>query len=76
MNGYNGTLSTQLRAKNVGLSIGEHDALAYAGKMTGLGEDTLISAIEGLTTSMEDFDKWGNFASLGLNASDLQKKSY
>lgn len=75
VNGYNGTLSTQLRAKNVGLSIGEHDALAYAGKMTGLGEDTLISAIEGLTTSMEDFDKWGNFASLGLNASDLQKKN-
>ncbi|MCZ9878152.1 hypothetical protein OFP91_09940 [Brachyspira hyodysenteriae] len=42
--------------------------------MTGLGEDTLISAIEGLTTSMEDFDKWGNFASLGFNASDLQTK--
>lgn len=75
VNGYKGTLSTQLRAKNVGLSIGEHDALAYAGKMTGLGEDTLISAIEGLTTSMEDFDKWGNFASLGLHASDLQKKN-
>ena len=75
LSGYKGNLSTQLRAKNVGLDIREHDALAYAGKMTGLGEDTLISAIEGLTTSMEDFDKWGNFASLGLNASDLQKKN-
>ena len=75
LSGYKGNLSTQLRAKNVGLDIRKHDALAYAGKMTGLGEDTLISAIEGLTTSMEDFDKWGNFASLGLNASDLQSKN-
>lgn len=75
LSGYKGNLSTQLRAKNVGLDIRKHDALAYAGKMTGLGEDTLISAIEGLTTSMEDFDKWGNFASLGFNASDLQTKN-
>ena len=75
VNGYKGTLSTQLRAKNVGLDIRQHDALAYAGKMTGLGEDTLISSIEGLTTSLQDYSKWGNFASLGLNASDLQSKN-
>ncbi|KLI17008.1 hypothetical protein SU45_06510 [Brachyspira hyodysenteriae] len=75
VNGYKGTLSTQLRAKNVGLDIREHDALAYAGKMTGLGEDSLISSIEGLTTSLQDYSKWGNFASLGLNASDLQSKN-
>ncbi|MDA0073000.1 hypothetical protein OFT50_13095 [Brachyspira hyodysenteriae] len=57
VNGYKGTLSTQLRAKNVGLDIREHDALAYAGKMTGLGEDSLISSIEGLTTSLQDYSK-------------------
>ncbi|MCZ9878153.1 hypothetical protein OFP91_09935 [Brachyspira hyodysenteriae] len=28
LSGYKGTLSTQLRAKNVGLGIREHDALA------------------------------------------------
>ncbi|MEI0701580.1 hypothetical protein [Brachyspira intermedia] len=71
----NGTLAANTRAKNTGLTFGESNALNFAGKMTGLGEDTLISAIEGLTTSMEDFDKWGNFASLGLNASDLQNKN-
>ncbi len=43
--------------------------------MTGLGEDTLISSIEGLTTSLQDYSKWGNFASLGLNARDLQNKN-
>lgn len=75
VNGYKGTLSTQLRAKNVGLDIRQHDALAYAGKMTGLGEESLISSIEGLTTSLQDYSKWGNFASLGLNASDLQSKN-
>lgn len=71
----NGTLATNTRAKNVGLNFGESNALNFAGKMTGLGEDTLISSIEGLTTSLQDYSKWGNFASLGLNASDLQNKN-
>ena len=71
----NGSLSTNTRAKNVGLNFGESNALNFAGKMTGLGEDTLISSIEGLTTSLQDYSKWGNFASLGLNASDLQNKN-
>lgn len=72
---YSGNLSTNLRAKNIGLSVQEHDALGFAGKMTGLGEDTLISAIEGLTTAIEDPNVWTHFASLGLNAEDLQKKN-
>lgn len=71
----NGSLSTNTRAKNIGLGFGESNALNFAGKMTGLGEDTLISSIEGLTTSLQDYSKWGNFASLGLNASDLQNKN-
>ena len=71
----NGTLATNTRAKNTGLTFGESNALNFAGKMTGLGEDTLISSIEGLTTSLQDYSKWGNFASLGLNASDLQNKN-
>ena len=71
----NGSLSTNTRAKNTGLNFGESNALNFAGKMTGLGEDTLISSIEGLTTSLQDYSKWGNFASLGLNASDLQNKN-
>lgn len=71
----NGTLATNTRAKNIGLTFGESNALNFAGKMTGLGEDTLISSIEGLTTSLQDYSKWGNFASLGLNASDLQNKN-
>ena len=71
----NGTLATNTRAKNVGLNFGESNALNFAGKMTGIGEDTLISSIEGLTTSLSDYSKWGNFASLGLNASDLQNKN-
>ena len=71
----NGSLSTNTRAKNVGLSFGESNALNFAGKMTGIGEDTLMSSIEGLTTSLKDYSKWGNFASLGLNASDLQNKN-
>lgn len=71
----NGTLATNTRAKNTGLTFGESNALNFAGKMTGLGEDTLISSIEGLTTSLQDYSKWGNFASLGLNARDLQNKN-
>lgn len=71
----NGTLATNTRAKNVGLNFGESNALNFAGKMTGIGEDTLMSSIEGLTTSLKDYSKWGNFASLGLNASDLQNKN-
>ena len=71
----NGSLSTNTRAKNTGLNFGESNALNFAGKMTGIGEDTLISSIEGLTTSLADYSKWGNFASLGLNASDLQNKN-
>lgn len=71
----NGTLAANTRAKNTGLTFGESNALNFAGKMTGLGEDTLISSIEGLTTSLQDYSKWGNFASLGLNASDLQNKN-
>lgn len=71
----NGSLSTNTRAKNIGLGFGESNALNFAGKMTGLGEDTLMSSIEGLTTSLQDYSKWGNFASLGLNASDLQNKN-
>lgn len=71
----NGTLATNTRAKNTGLTFGESNALNFAGKMTGLGEDTLISSIEGLTTSLQDYSKWGNFASLGLNASDLQNQN-
>lgn len=71
----NGTLATNTRAKNTGLTFGESNALNFAGKMTGLGEDTLISSIEGLTTSLQDYSKWGNFASLGLNANDLQNKN-
>ena len=71
----NGSLSTNTRAKNTGLNFGESNALNFAGKMTGIGEDTLISSIEGLTTSLSDYSKWGNFASLGLNASDLQNKN-
>lgn len=71
----NRTLATNTRAKNTGLTFGESNALNFAGKMTGLGEDTLISSIEGLTTSLQDYSKWGNFASLGLNARDLQNKS-
>ena len=71
----NGTLQTNTRAKNTGLNFGESNALNFAGKMTGIGEDTLISSIEGLTTSLSDYSKWGNFASLGLNASDLQNKN-
>ena len=71
----NGSLSTNTRAKNTGLTFGESNALNFAGKMTGIGEDTLISSIEGLTTSLSDYSKWGNFASLGLNASDLQNKN-
>ena len=71
----NGTLATNTRAKNIGLTFGESNALNFAGKMTGLGEDTLISSIEGLTTSLQDYSKWGNFASLGLNARDLQNKN-
>lgn len=72
---YSGNLSTNLRAKNIGLSVQEHDALGFAGKMTGLGEDTLISAIEGLTTAIEDPNVWTHFSSLGLNIEDLQKKN-
>lgn len=71
----NGTLATNTRAKNTGLTFGESNALNFAGKMTGLGEDTLISSIEGLTTSLQDYSKWGNFASLGLNARDLQNQN-
>ena len=71
----NGTLATNTRAKNIGLTFGESNALNFAGKTTGLGEDTLISSIEGLTTSLQDYSKWGNFASLGLNARDLQNKN-
>lgn len=71
----NGTLAANTRAKNTGLTFGESNALNFAGKMTGLGEDTLISSIEGLTASLQDYSKWGNFASLGLNASDLQNKN-
>ena len=71
----NGTLATNTRAKNIGLTFGESNALNFAGKMTGLGEDTLISSIEGLTTSLQDYSKWGNFASLGLNARDLQNQN-
>lgn len=71
----NGTLATNTRAKNTGLGFGESNALNFAGKMTGIGEDTLMSSIEGLTTSLKDYSKWGNFASLGLNASDLQNKN-
>lgn len=71
----NGTLATNTRAKNVGLNFGESNALNFAGKMTGIGEDTLMSSIEGLTTSLQDYSKLGNFASLGLNASDLQNKN-
>ena len=71
----NGSLSVNTRAKNTGLTFGESNALNFAGKMTGIGEDTLISSIEGLTTSLSDYSKWGNFASLGLNASDLQNKN-
>ncbi|MEI0797306.1 hypothetical protein R4Q14_03120 [Brachyspira intermedia] len=71
----NGTLAANTMAKNTGLTFGESNALNFAGKMTGLGEDTLISSIEGLTTSLQDYSKWGNFASLGLNASDLQNKN-
>lgn len=71
----NGTLATNTRAKNTGLTFGESNALNFAGKMTGIGEDTLMSSIEGLTTSLQDYSKWGNFASLGLNASDLQNKN-
>lgn len=71
----NGTLATNTRAKNTGLTFGESNALNFAGKMTGLGEDTLISSIEGLTTSLQDYSKCGNFASLGLNARDLQNKN-
>ena len=71
----NGTLAANTRAKNTGLTFGESNALNFAGKMTGLGEDTLISSIEGLTTSLQDYSKWGNFASLGLNARDLQNKN-
>ena len=71
----NGSLSTNTRAKNIGLGFGESNALNFAGKMTGIGEDTLISSIEGLTTSLQDYSKWGNFASLGLNATDLQNKN-
>lgn len=72
---YSGNLSTNLRAKNIGLSVQEHDALGFAGKMTGLDEDTLISAIEGLTTAIEDPNVWTHFSSLGLNIEDLQKKN-
>lgn len=71
----NGTLAANTRAKNTGLTFGESNALNFAGKMTGLGEDTLISSIEGLTTSLQDYSKWGNFASLGLNARDLQNQN-
>lgn len=71
----NGTLQTNTRAKNIGLNFGESNALNFAGKMTGIGEDTLMSSIEGLTTSLKDYSKWGNFASLGLNATDLQNKN-
>lgn len=70
-----GSIATDLRARNVGLNFGESQALGYAGKMTGLGEDTLLSSIEGLTTSLRDFSKSGNFASLGLNAEALKNKN-
>lgn len=71
----NGTLQTNTRAKNTGLNFGEANALGFAGKMTGIGEDTLISSIEGLQTSLKDYSKWGDLASLGLNAQDLEKKN-
>ena len=59
----NGSLSTNTRAKNTGLNFGESNALNFAGKMTGIGEDTLISTIEGLINVLSDYSKWGNFAS-------------
>ena len=71
----NGTLQTNTRAKNTGLNFGEANALEFAGKMTGIGEDTLISSIESLQTSLKDYSKWGDLASLGLNAQDLEKKN-
>lgn len=70
-----GSLSNDLRARNVGLNFGQSQALGHAGKMTGLGEDTLISSIEGLSNSLNDFSKFGNFAGLGLNAAELKKKN-
>lgn len=70
-----GSLSADLQARNLGLKFGESKALGYADKMVGLNEGTLMNSISGLNKALDDFSQWGNFASLGLNASELKQKN-
>ncbi|WP_304354235.1 hypothetical protein [Brachyspira innocens] len=70
-----GVLEQNTRGKNAGIDFGQVRALNFAGKMIGVGEDTLMQAVEGISTSLQDFSKWSNYATLGLNAEELQKQN-
>ena len=70
-----GVLEQNTRGKNAGIDFGQVRALNFAGKMIGVGEDTLMQAVEGISTSLQDFSKWNSYATLGLNAEELQKQN-
>lgn len=70
-----GVLEQNTRGKNGGIDFGQVRALNFASKMTGVGEDTLMQAVEGISTSLQDFSKWSSYATLGLDAEELQKQN-
>lgn len=72
INSMKGSNAMGMQAKNVGLDSKQSQAMSYTGKMMGLGEGTLMQSIQGLTTSLQDFDKWDSFASLSLSPTKLQ----
>lgn len=67
-----GNIGSAYQAKGLGLGTAEMKALQVASKLTTGKEDTLITALDSLTTAMRTAEGQSALTSLGMNVAQLQ----
>lgn len=70
--GAQGSVTSMMSGKRLGIAQPQFQALKYTGKQMGLSEDQLANVLTSLNEAIRDPEKAGAFATLGLSANKLK----